>query len=538
MRYYPLTFIVFFILVIGFFIRIYTAADPSQNPEINRDYLAANHIIKYHELPLIGPYNSLISSIPHSPISFYFLAIFLKVKEDIFFLGFINILLQTLSIFIVYLIAKKLFDEKTGLIAAVLFSLSNAVLSLSSEQWIRNWAFPFINLSFLLLVLAYLKNKSILVLISALTFIFASSIHLSNLLLLPTFLLIIFLILKKRKASLTTHILFMLFFCFCIIFLLVHPQIWNIYLNSNKLLTTSQLYEPSFSFGNYLSSLEKNTDLLISLFFSKHVLGRIPQPNLLLFLILTMIIFLPIYFLYSQKDISKRMYFLLIIGAIMQVLLLLSLMNNKIHYYSFIPVFSLLIIAISEIVNRIFAGNTALNLTKILLVLLLLKVFSFDFAFIREIEKKFDENIFSSPNEMSKYADHVGPIISTIEGQLYSIKNQEHYMDMNFFQIKFYREYPNEEQNWASRDGAIFWNPLEKDFNTQFVTLSTSPADMYLSYSTTNKDDYVFLICRNLNGESLDKGCIELFTKENPKYSNLSPIYSDPLFSVYLSSKQ
>lgn len=125
-----------------------------------RDFLVANHIVKYREFPLVGPTNLLSDSgIKNSPVYFYLLALMLIPFNNILMLSLINILLQILVITLVYKVAKNLFDTKTALISALFYSFNWEVLHQSDFIWQPNLMLPFMLLSTLFLTLGKLKRS-------------------------------------------------------------------------------------------------------------------------------------------------------------------------------------------------------------------------------------------------------------------------------------------------------------------------------------------------------------------------------------------
>lgn len=102
----------------------------------SRDFLVASHIIKYSELPGIGPYNLLApAGIHNSPVYFYALAGLLFFFNHPLTLAFFNIILQTASLILVYLIARKMFGITPALLATAIFAFNPQIIKQSEYVW-------------------------------------------------------------------------------------------------------------------------------------------------------------------------------------------------------------------------------------------------------------------------------------------------------------------------------------------------------------------------------------------------------------------
>lgn len=92
--------------------------------DIARDFLVLEDIVKTHKPTLLGPRSGGIPGVFHGPLWFYVnLPIFIIGKGNPIIIGWFWVFLSTLSIFVTYYFGKKLFDEKIGLLSALLFSV-------------------------------------------------------------------------------------------------------------------------------------------------------------------------------------------------------------------------------------------------------------------------------------------------------------------------------------------------------------------------------------------------------------------------------
>src|SRR3989344_136565 len=128
------------ILLVSLLVRLYNLDFPLSYifawGDGTRDYFVANHIVLFHEYPLLGPFNLLYEAgIYNTPLYYYFLAFFLNIYNSVFTLGVVNVIFQIATIILIYLIARKLFDKKVAVLSAVIFSFSPEILAQSDYIW-------------------------------------------------------------------------------------------------------------------------------------------------------------------------------------------------------------------------------------------------------------------------------------------------------------------------------------------------------------------------------------------------------------------
>lgn len=111
--------------VLAFLFRFYLL--PSNlffGPEQGIDFLVVSDIVTNHKLTLIGPKTD-IEGIFHGPFYYYIATIpFLTSRGNPLFIAGFLVFLQSLTVFLLYMLGKKLFTQRVGLIAAVLFTVS------------------------------------------------------------------------------------------------------------------------------------------------------------------------------------------------------------------------------------------------------------------------------------------------------------------------------------------------------------------------------------------------------------------------------
>jgi 4-amino-4-deoxy-L-arabinose transferase-like glycosyltransferase len=147
------------IVIAGLTLRAPLLQYPVINGEAQRDYLVGVHITKYHEFISTGPVSGMFAPLRNSVFYYYVVAAIVSIHQDFFFLQGVNIALQVVCIVFVFLLARKLFDSGTGLLAATLFAFSPAAIGQSLYAWHLSFVMPFAFASFYLLACYYKDNS-------------------------------------------------------------------------------------------------------------------------------------------------------------------------------------------------------------------------------------------------------------------------------------------------------------------------------------------------------------------------------------------
>lgn len=163
--------ILLLIILAGFILRAlyldYPLSDIFWWGDGSRDFLVASHIVKYGEFPSTGPYNLLATvGINNSPVYFYVLAALLTPFNHPLTLSFFNIILQTISLILVYLIARIMFGRGAGLLASSIFAFNPQIIKQSEYIW-QPYLMQPVALLALYLLLRGLKVRSYLTLLFA-----------------------------------------------------------------------------------------------------------------------------------------------------------------------------------------------------------------------------------------------------------------------------------------------------------------------------------------------------------------------------------
>lgn len=129
--------LLFFFLIVGLYLRMdgVLTGDFPFLFDNGRDLLAVKQIFVDHKLTLIGPFSGL-QGVFQNPLWFYLLGIpFILGKGSPVALMIFMVFLGLLGIIMAYLVGRAIFDKNTGLILALLFTISPSVVCLSRIVW-------------------------------------------------------------------------------------------------------------------------------------------------------------------------------------------------------------------------------------------------------------------------------------------------------------------------------------------------------------------------------------------------------------------
>ncbi len=163
-----------------------------------RDYLIAEHIIKYQEFPALGPYNTILGGRFFSPIYHYVLAVFVWMWSDIGSLYLVNVVCQILSLILIYLITLEIYNKLAAFFAVILVVWAHFFLEIIAAYYHPWLTIPLTLLGFLLFIKATKKNRSDLLLASAIVITCSAVLHNSGFLYLP--LILSYIYFKKRSV--------------------------------------------------------------------------------------------------------------------------------------------------------------------------------------------------------------------------------------------------------------------------------------------------------------------------------------------------
>lgn len=153
-----------------------------------RDYLIADHALRYGEWPVVGPNNAFLPGLGNSPLYFYLVTLFALVWNDPAFVQLCFIAMYLASVACVFYIARILFDRAPGFIAAGIVAVAPmCVYDAAGFIWQPFAMEPFLTGAVLALVVGW-KARSVRVLVaSQALYLCAVAFHMSALGLLPVY---------------------------------------------------------------------------------------------------------------------------------------------------------------------------------------------------------------------------------------------------------------------------------------------------------------------------------------------------------------
>ena len=485
MRFAPLKVIFLLIMLVSLVVRINKVDFPLSFGfawgDGTRDYLVANHILKYGEKPIFGPYNLLFESgIYSSPLYFYLLSLMLLPFNYILTLSVINIFLQLTSIVLIYLIARKLFDTKTALIASVFFSFNPAVFQQSDYMWQPNLMQPVAFLGLYFLIQRHLVSFFLIAL--------ASAVHYCAF----PWVFAFFLFCKKRKNYLWGLLIFIISFA------LFYSPILTLGFKGVDLKEEKMIIN---SFGNYFINLFSN----IKEFFGTFK----PYQSLLIFLSVTCLIYF-----FKSKGLAKqkRLTFLLLILFLAPIFAASFFNKLRPHYLT------LSLGAFSILSAKIFTSLTS-NLKvyfRVALFVLVLVFLTANFAFRKQ---------FKSPFSNYRLIDNM---TSDIKNELVSIQTKEGFADFSFFQI--YSIAVTKTPFYYQTLDTILLVPLEDKLNQPL----TKVLDSAYNHIQTGGKKYLLLACHKFI-QSDPEACVKQFTGANQNHQIIKTIYQSNSLDIFLA---
>ena len=486
-----------------------------------RDYLVASHIVQYGEFPMAGP---VAGGLLHtSPLYFYALASILLIKNDLLFLGLVNIFFQILAIGILYIFAKRIFGLQIAVGAAILFGLSQFAITHSLKIWQPYIAEPFLYLSYLLLLISYQRKKFASLLMAIFVFIFSGALWGVMFFAAPLFAILVFVILRNQKARLRHYALvsatalgsFFAFFA---------PLVFSPNYDRQLVFSFSKILLVPHG---YFSRLLTNMSILVDSFFYNTNTNLLSLNNVLLIIFIGSLI----YVLYSNKNASRMIYIALIAASIVQFLLVLSFLpydNSSLRF--FIPAFGSMVILVASSAQYIFSSSLVSKLAKIILIALLVYVSSprLGHSWTQGPGNNFSINVGAKNLAAEKIKEELIEITQEI--------GASHIVPFDII------AYNSGNRHVLGQSG--FWVALEKSLGKKFTTIEDAN---FLNYRPLSKGNYYkFLICYNKGASfkhggilmrgiepAYDISCVNSFLDQFPNHRIIKDIYSAQNLKVY-----
>lgn len=337
--------------VAAFFLRFYLIP---QNLffgyEQGRDFLAIADIVQHHKLTLIGSKTD-IEGVFHGPIFYYIAAIpfVLSRGNPVAVEGFL-ILLQSLTVFTIYFLGRELFNKRTGLIAATLFTVSFA--SVAYSRWLSNppLSIPLVAL-FLLFLVKFLKGDKRSIFWAAICLGVLAQVQFLNMLF---FFPIVFIaLIVYRKTFFKTNPLYLL--VSLIIAGVIAFGTYFLFDMRHSFLITKSILALLSGHSGYYSSYGDTFMLVMSTLFASA--ASVITPFYSVAAALLLVAGLAVNVIHTQKNKNS----LIVPITIIVPLLVLILLHHTVLIHYFIPLFVPVIVLTAFLLEFIWQKNKILG---------------------------------------------------------------------------------------------------------------------------------------------------------------------------------
>ena len=521
--FYEIALVVF--LLVSLFIRLeYVDYPQLNNSDPGRDYLMAHHVVAYGEFFVNGAGSSI--GLINNPVYEYILAFFLLIHDDFFTLTIANILMQVGCILLVYLLAREMFDRRTGLAAALLFGSIGYVVLQSEYMWRVFLMQPVLLMSFYLLLLSDRKQSSKYLMLAGVAYAIAGSIQLIAFVLAPAFFFLAYRISRTWQRRWPQYAKCLVAFAGTLV-LAYTPFLFY------AARTGMQITPPGHTGSSLVFSLiEQSPPAIIHsfttevsmaalLFFDPYSAGSMGRLILALSLL---VICVAVYIFVFKKERDEVRFLLVLCLTVLQLCAALSLMRLPViewHYVA--PVLAPVSIAIAAVLTRIFSGTVLLNGVGFFVLAVLISVVS---------------HSHGARNQPSDFRNLVAITAASraIEREVVAIAARTGASDFHFFDIRAFH---------ATRDHfnpyfeSSFWNVIEKDFGQQFTTVTGGYG---IEVAGPRNPEYVFLVCVELPFQLPVQRCIDAFVHDQwypdaGAYRVIKKVYDEAPFVIFETTK-
>lgn len=490
--------IIIALFVLAFLIRLYNFDYPIANQEVHVQYLISSHIVKFAEYPLVGYLNTTFPSLGTSPAYNYLLAIPILIFNNLMFVNLINFVLQILSIYILFKIAKNIFGEKTAIIALVFMSFTSVLISQAEWMWPPHLMFFFVTLSFYYLYKTYEDKKNKNLLISSGFFALSVSIHMLTITLLPFYLASVYLIYKKHafKHALKYFAWSTIFTIFLYLPLIFHHGRYNstpLTSLSDKLTTSGMEYYANFN--SYFIA-----------FFESLNLGA--------FSILIIGLLILLYFILGKEKSEQKIVSILLILAVLSPILGISFFSDNFLPQHFTAVYPLFFLVLASFLANLLKSHPSSKIFSLLLIVF----FAFKLTGVNKLQYRRPLIKLPIHNKLEE------AILQTAED-----------VGEDSFQFKLYT---SDSIDRKATDiwffDTLFWPSLEKTFDKKLVKVVENKRGYWYEEITSNK--YLFVGCYGYNNKD---ECTNKFLRSNRNYSIEKVIIKDvDKYDFYLAKKK
>jgi hypothetical protein len=477
-----------------------------------RGYLVANHIVKFGEHISVGPYSSATQGlIIYPPTYYYVLAFFLLINDSVLFLGVVNLVIQTGTLLLIYLIASNAFGKSRGLAATWLYAFIPFVIGHSRYIWPNYLAHFLIYLSFFSLLILYSKpKKNYMIFLSYFTLALGAAIHSTAFIFFPIFLVITWIMFKSQKRPLVFFLYPPLVFINTMLIFYLFTSFEGRGIASNSVpfdIMASSLPQLFSNLDNlYISTLHRSSLTAVSGYKSA---------ILIVFVLITLF-----YFLSKKIEKKKKILMSFFIFFVLAYFFSIGLLKNY-HEVYFLPILGFFLIILSEITFSLLPQRPIGKILAFIIFLLFFLIFSGGLLFL---------NTVSNENKKLNTANSAARIIYN---EAKRIRKDKGYRELTFFQIQSY--YPQTVKNKLilEMSDAGLLVPLERIMDRKIVTL------VDYGFKQLNSNDYVFIACfyDAPNRSEYETLCHNKFRKNYPMHEIKKEVFLDQNLILHIAER-
>lgn len=503
-----------FIILVNLTSKVYFLDYPLSDPDAPINYLAVRNLIRFGEYPLSVIKYPLP---PASPAYYYLMAPFLRINESILTLGVVNIILQLVTIVLLYTLGSMLFGTTVGLASAALFAFSDLAQQQSFYAYPPYVMQPVALASYVFLAVAFRTKKYRYVTASIVLFVMADAIYNSVFSILPLYGLCVYLVIRRFNQQSSRYYSAVLTFAASVA-VVYTPVFLSIGFHFRELPHVS-LHNLIRTFPDVTAQFLSSSLFRVNRSFPLFDLASITS---------IMLIFSAILAIRGwHRNSSRALLCVLLFAAIVLPITLLAasgITGGEIRRFS--HVFGLAFILVSQIVIRAYSHRRMFRLA-IPAIFFLLHLSSSS-----ELPR-----IYRTGPALNNYQVVVNSSWA-IEEEVRSIKEKQGYADFSFFQIQRLHQNPSARNAFHTPQpiillpDTIFWPFLEGAFQTRFIQMGTDPIG---KPTLLNDDAYVFLVCNTDYRPYIPAGnCVEHFQSLQPNFALEEAVIAYPRLSVYL----
>jgi hypothetical protein len=514
-----------------------------------KQYLVANHIVRFREFPLVGDELSVFFGLHvTSPVYYYLFGFVLWLHNSMLFAQVVWLSLSMLAIVCVYLVAKDLFSPLVGLFACALFGFSFAYVQQLGQPANISTGQALLYLSFVALVRSYKRKDFALLLWAIVAYCGASVIYGGGFGVLPVFAVGVALTLKSQQAPAKRYLGSLALAGF-VLLAAYFPIILRAYHAHAPLIETGFAYRfvrsPRTFLKNVLAQTIDATDTLFlvvargsklpplsdySAFARQFLFGQALAPVRLfprgeaasVVLIGLTIASVAAYFSLKASSWERRRHAGILVSGILGFLFTAAMFNFLYHAtWHYMAILGLYCMLVAETVNGAFTRLQVPKSIQCVFGVSLIWCFAGGFVGMSMFTDR-------SARISSSLANAAGAAIVRETIALRQALSEPQFHP----QIKAY-----ENGNQFSKGNPYLWTYMENAFNERFVKLSTSVSDYgvsYYGYEPVGDDRYVFIVCtRQACPQDWRKG----FSAHFRQYTIVKDVIANDAYDIVLAKR-